>query len=91
MPTTRPEFRVPPVDAVALETRAADLATRSIKKGAKEQGLKLAVAMMDLTTLEGMDSPGKVRHLCSKAVSPLPRREDAVSYTHLTLPTICSV
>jgi len=72
-------FQVPPVDAVALETRAADLATRSIKKHAKEQGLKLAVAMMDLTTLEGMDSPGKVRHLCSKAVRPLPSRRDVPS------------
>ena len=70
---------MPPVDAVALETRAADLATRSIKKGAKEQGLKLAIAMMDLTTLEGMDSPGKVRHLCSKAVRPLPSRADVPS------------
>ena len=69
-------FQVPPVDAVALETRAVDLATRSIKKHAKEQGLKMAVAMMDLTTLEGMDSPGKVRHLCSKAVTPLPQRAD---------------
>jgi deoxyribose-phosphate aldolase len=73
------EFRVPPVDAVALETRAADLATRSIKKHAKEQGLKLAIAMMDLTTLEGMDTPGKVRHLCSKAVRPLPARADVPS------------
>ena len=72
-------FQVPPVDAVALETRAADLATRSIKTHAKEQGLKMAVAMMDLTTLEGMDSPGKVRHLCSKAVTPLPQRADVPS------------
>ena len=70
---------MPPVAAVALETRAADLATRAIKKGAKEQGLKLAIAMMDLTTLEGMDSPGKVRHLCSKAVRPLPSRADVPS------------
>ena len=42
------DFRVPPVDAIALETRVADLATRSIKKQAKERGLKLAVAMIDL-------------------------------------------
>ncbi len=70
------EFRVPPVDAIALETRAADLATRSIKKRAKVQGLCLAVSMMDLTTLEGMDSPGKVRQLCSKARRPLPQRPD---------------
>ena len=73
------DFRVPPVDAIALETRVADLATRSIKKQAKERGLKLAVAMIDLTTLEGQDSPGKVRHLCSKAVTPLPRRDDVPS------------
>ena len=63
----------------ALETRAADLATRSIKRGAKARGLELVVAMIDLTTLEGMDSPGKVRHLCSKAVRPLPRRADVPS------------
>ncbi len=73
------EFRVPPVDAVALETRAADLATRSIKKQAKVQGLKLCIAMMDLTTLEGMDSPGKVRQLCEKAKRPLPSRADVPS------------
>ena len=76
---TKLDFRVPPVDAIALETRVADLATRSIKKQAKERGLKLAVAMIDLTTLEGQDSPGKVRHLCSKAVTPLPRRDDVPS------------
>jgi len=73
------EFRVAPVDAVALETRAAELATRSIKKQAKVQGLKLCIAMMDLTTLEGMDSPGKVRQLCSKARAPLPSRDDLPS------------
>ena len=73
------EFRVPPVDAVALETRAADLLTRSIKKQAKLQGLKLCIAMMDLTTLEGMDSPGKVRQLCAKARRPLPTRADVPS------------
>jgi len=70
------EFRVPPVDAVALETRAAELATRSIKKDAKRQGLAMAVAMTDLTTLEGADSPGRVRSLCAKARSPLPGRSD---------------
>ncbi len=70
------EFRVPPVDAVALETRAADLATRSIKKQAKVAGLRLVTSMMDLTTLEGADSPGKVRQLCHKAMRPLPARPD---------------
>jgi deoxyribose-phosphate aldolase len=70
------DLRVPPIDAVALETRAAELATRSIKKGAKERGLKLVVSMIDLTTLEGQDSPGKVRSVCSKARRPLPERSD---------------
>ena len=72
-------FQVPPVDAVALETRAADLATRSIKRDSKAQGLQFVVSMIDLTTLEGMDSPGKVRHMCSKAVRPLPGRDDVPS------------
>ena len=61
----------PPVDQVAVEERAGALAKRSIKKGAKVAGLKLAVAMMDLTTLEGKDSAGKVRALCNKALRPL--------------------
>jgi deoxyribose-phosphate aldolase len=71
-----PQFRVPPVDTVALETRAAELATRSIKKAAKVRGLQLAIASMDLTTLEGADTPGRVRSLCSKAMRPLPGRDD---------------
>ena len=70
------EFRVPPVDAVQLETSAQELATRSIKKEAKVQGLMLAVSMVDLTTLEGRDSPGKVRQMCQKAMRPLARRPD---------------
>jgi deoxyribose-phosphate aldolase len=77
MATSTPtEFRVPPVDSVQLETRAQELATRSIKQEAKVQGLKAAIGMMDLTTLEGMDSPGKVRQLCNKAKQPLPGRDD---------------
>jgi len=75
----RAAFQVPPVDAVALETRAADLATRSIKRESKVRGLALTVSMIDLTTLEGMDSPAKVRHLCSKAVRPLPSRPELPS------------
>ena len=63
---------VAPVDAVALEARAAELSTRSIKKEAKRRGLELAIAMTDLTTLEGMDSPGKVAALCRKALRPAP-------------------
>jgi len=66
-----PLFAPPPVDAVALEERAASFAKRSIKKATKVAGLKLAVAMMDLTTLEGKDTAGKVRQLCQKAMRPL--------------------
>jgi deoxyribose-phosphate aldolase len=64
-------FAPPPVDAVALEERAASFGKRSIKKATKVAGLKLAIAMMDLTTLEGKDTPGKVRQLCQKALRPL--------------------
>lgn len=71
-PVAPPEFRVPPVDAIALESRAAELGTRSIKKDAKRQGLLLALQMTDLTTLEGKDSVGKVRALCHKAMRPAP-------------------
>ena len=61
---------LPGVDAVGVEARAATLATRSIKKDAKAQAIDLAIAMTDLTTLEGMDTPGKVRALCAKARRP---------------------
>lgn len=64
-------FEPPPVDAVAVEERAAALAKRSIKKAAKVAGLKLAITMMDLTTLEGKDTAGKVRQMCQKALRPL--------------------
>lgn len=59
------------VDQIMAEERAASFAKRSIKTSAKLAGLKLAVSMMDLTTLEGKDTPGKVAHLCRKAVAPL--------------------
>ncbi|MBK8173084.1 MAG: deoxyribose-phosphate aldolase [Sandaracinaceae bacterium] len=60
-----------PVDQVAIEERVAALAKRSLKKQAKVQGLKLAISMMDLTTLEGKDTAGKVTALCTKAMHPL--------------------
>jgi deoxyribose-phosphate aldolase len=60
------------VDEVALEVRAAELAKRSIKKDAKIWALELAIRVMDLTTLEGSDTPGKVAALCSKAIRPDP-------------------
>ena len=64
--------RVGSVDAVALEARAAELAKRSIKRESKVHALELAIRMMDLTTLEGADTPGKVRALCTKAMHPDP-------------------
>ncbi|HEY7016222.1 MAG TPA: deoxyribose-phosphate aldolase [Streptosporangiaceae bacterium] len=63
---------LPGVDQVGTEARAAGLATRSIKKGAKLQALDMAVRMVDLTTLEGADTPGKVRAMCAKALHPDP-------------------
>jgi deoxyribose-phosphate aldolase len=64
--------RLPHVDRVGVEERAAQLGRRSIKTTAKQQGIRLAVSMLDLTTLEGADTAGKVRHLCAKAVCPAP-------------------
>jgi len=64
--------RVGAVDAVALEARAAELAKRSIKRESKLFALELAIRMMDLTTLEGADTPGKVRALSAKAIRPDP-------------------
>jgi deoxyribose-phosphate aldolase len=64
------------VDQVMAEERAAAFAKRSIKTSAKLAGLKMAVAMMDLTTLEGKDTPGKIDYLCRKALQPAdPRLE----------------
>ena len=60
------------VAAVGVEERAAKYTTRSIKTGSKVFGLKLAASMVDLTTLEGKDTPGKVRALCAKALHPHP-------------------
>src|SRR6187401_2799045 len=63
---------LPGVDQVGAEQRAAALGTRSIKTSAKEFALDLAIRMVDLTTLEGSDTPGKVRALASKAMRPDP-------------------
>jgi deoxyribose-phosphate aldolase len=74
-PTTPAAFRrlfneIGTVDYVGIEERVAKYTTRSIKKSSKLFGLKLAVSMIDLTTLEGKDTPGKVESLCRKAMSP---------------------
>jgi deoxyribose-phosphate aldolase len=63
---------LPGVDQVGAEQRAAGLGTRSIKTTAKAYALDLAITMVDLTTLEGQDTPGKVRALCAKAMRPDP-------------------
>ena len=65
-------LRSPTVDKVGLEERAASLGKRSIKKATKVAGVRLAISMCDLTTLEGKDSLGKVRQMCAKAVRPDP-------------------
>lgn len=69
-PMPIPIPRPVPVDRVMVEQRARDLATRSIKTSAKARGIRLAMSMMDLTTLEGKDSPEKVRGLCCRAMQP---------------------
>jgi len=66
--TTVPDFRnTPTIDQVGVEERAGRFATRSIKKEAKLHGLKLVLTMIDLTTLEGKDTEGKVVQMCYKA------------------------
>jgi deoxyribose-phosphate aldolase len=75
--------RVGSVDAVALEERAGSLARRSIKRDAKLFALDLAVRMMDLTTLEGADTPGKVAALATKAIRPDP--------SDLTVPSVAAI
>jgi deoxyribose-phosphate aldolase len=72
----RPAAQVPAVDQIMTEERAAAFGKRSIKTSAKLAGLKLAISMMDLTTLEGKDTPGKIAFLCRKAMQPLDSRYD---------------
>jgi deoxyribose-phosphate aldolase len=64
--------RVTPVDQVGVEERVDSLRRRSIKRESKLWALDLAIRMMDLTTLEGKDTPGKVRALCQKGIRPQP-------------------
>ncbi|MBA2554899.1 MAG: deoxyribose-phosphate aldolase [Geodermatophilaceae bacterium] len=63
---------LPGVDQVGAEARVAALSTRSIKTSAKAWAIDVAISMIDLTTLEGQDTPGKVRALCAKALRPDP-------------------
>jgi deoxyribose-phosphate aldolase len=75
--------RIGAIDQVAVEARAGELAKRSIKKEAKLFALDLAIRCIDLTTLEGSDTPGKVAALCSKAIRPDP--------TDATIPSVGAV
>jgi len=75
---------LPGVDQVGAEQRAAMLGTRSIKTTSKQWALDLAIRMVDLTTLEGADTPGKVRTLCAKA-----RRPDPTDATCPSAAAIC--
>ncbi|MGP3982111.1 deoxyribose-phosphate aldolase [Streptomyces sp. KR80] len=74
---------LPGVDAVGLQARAATLGTRSIKTTAKAYAIDLAISMIDLTTLEGADTPGKVRALCAKGAAPDP--------TDRTVPKVAAI
>ncbi|WP_435242353.1 deoxyribose-phosphate aldolase [Streptomyces cucumeris] len=74
---------LPGVDAVGLQVRAATLGTRSIKTTAKAYAIDLAISMIDLTTLEGADTPGKVRALCAKGAGPDP--------TDRTVPKVAAI
>ena len=77
--------RTAAVDAVGLEGRAAALATRSIKRDAKVWGLQLAIRCMDLTTLEGSDTTGKIVTLCAKAMRPDALRPEVPSVAAVCL------
>ncbi len=74
---------LPGVDQVGCELRAATLSTRSIKTSAKAYALDLAISMIDLTTLEGQDTPGKVRALCAKGRRPDP--------ADLSIPSVAAI
>ncbi|MEL7473019.1 MAG: deoxyribose-phosphate aldolase [Planctomycetota bacterium] len=77
------------VDRVMADARAASFATRSIKTTAKRAGLRLAMSMMDLTTLEGKDSPEKVRSLCAKAIRPMPDDEALLGERVPSVAAVC--
>ena len=74
---------LPPVDQVGADARAAMLATRSIKTKSKAWAIDMAISMVDLTTLEGADTPGKIKTLCAKAVRPDP--------TDLSIPSVGAI
>ena len=82
-----------PIDEIAANERAKSFQTRSIKTQSKLDALYLAIKMVDLTTLEGMDTPGKVNQLCAKAINPIPQYllDELKSQSNLTVENIPSV
>ncbi|MGM0460219.1 MAG: deoxyribose-phosphate aldolase [Bacteroidota bacterium] len=90
--TTYPDFtQTIPIDHVGVNERVARLNSRSIKKESKLQGLKLALSMIDHTTLEGKDSAGKVIQLCRKALTPYAPMPDLPSVAAVCVyPTMVS-
>ncbi len=79
----------PSIDAIMTDRRAASFTTRSIKKASKLDALELAVSMIDLTTLEGSDSPEKVRSLCIKAIRPWEKDEEYLGRRLGTVAAVC--
>ena len=80
-----------PVDAVGNEERAASFTKRSIKQKSKLEALYCIIRMIDLTTLEGADTPGKVRQLCAKAIRPVPDSFREILQNHPDFTPIPSV
>lgn len=81
-----------PVDTVMAVRRADSFGKRSIKAGSKDYALRLAVTMTDLTTLEGKDSPEKVRSLCRKAISPAPALSRALEAAGMApIPSVAAI
>lgn len=82
-PLALPDLATQPIDEVSVTTRTTSLATRSIKKESKLMALKLAINCMDLTTLEGADTSGKIADLCFKAMHP--------DYLNNSVPAVAAV
>lgn len=91
----RRPYETVPVESVMVAERAASFTRRSIKGESKRQGLLLAVSMLDLTTLEGKDSPEKVRGLCRKAIDPDPllaaQHADEASAKRVKVPSVAAI
>jgi deoxyribose-phosphate aldolase len=87
-----PDFRLSPrIDQVGVEERVSRFTKRSIKKESKVAGLKIALSMIDLTTLEGKDTPGKVKQLCYKAMHPHDAYSLLSGETEGALPTVAAI